>query len=191
MAGRTAREQQVRDVRARNQQHDADRAEQQDESLTVVVDDVVVKRQRRDGSAGVGLRVLLGKATGDRRQLALGLSDGGARPQPANCVHERGAAPVHHAGHELICHHGDPDFDAIRQIRKFEPLRHHADDREPCAVQRDQTADDSGIGGKSPPPQRLRQDGDRCGAFHVVVRFEEPPGHRLDPEYLEKLGGDE
>ncbi len=125
------------------------------------------------------------------RQLALSLSDRGARAQPADCEHERRAAAIHQAGHERLRNHRQPDFGAIRLVRKFECLRHHADDREPCAVEGDPAADDCRIGGKPAPPQPLRQDRHRRGAFHVVIRFEQSPGQRCDAEHLVEVGGDE
>ena len=84
LPGGRAREQQVRDVGARDEQHERHRAEERQERRPRVLDDVVL--QRHDADAHVRRLVfgmLLPELPGDAVHLGLRLIEGHARLQPA------------------------------------------------------------------------------------------------------------
>ena len=80
---RGPREHQVRDVRAGDEQHEADRPEQDQQRLpNPRVDDAFLKAAHDDAPPGVRHRVLLAQTAGERGELRLGLLDRDARPEP-------------------------------------------------------------------------------------------------------------
>ena len=70
---RRARQQQVGDVRARDQQNERDRAEENEQGRFDVADELLVQRPHPDPDARVVLRILLFQPRGDRRHLGLRL----------------------------------------------------------------------------------------------------------------------
>ena len=62
-----AREQQVRDVRARDQQHEGHRGQQHEQRLPRVADDDLLKRHDRDALVAVAERILLRQPRGNAR----------------------------------------------------------------------------------------------------------------------------
>ena len=70
-----ARQQQVRDVRARDQQHERHRGEQHEQRLSRVADDDLLHRHDGDALVAVAERILLPEPRGDARHLRLRLRD--------------------------------------------------------------------------------------------------------------------
>ena len=82
LARNRARQQQAGDVRAGNQQHQADRAQQQPQRGPDIAD-IRTKRLRHEAAALVGFRVLLRQTAADHRQFRLCLGQRRAGPQRA------------------------------------------------------------------------------------------------------------
>ena len=94
LADRGARQQQVRDVGARDQQHQPDDAQQQARGAHHVlaeagVDRGLRERQERHVAAGVVVRVLLGELARERLQPGLGLRQRHAGLEPAGDVEDQ------------------------------------------------------------------------------------------------------
>ena len=151
---RRARQQQVRDVGARDQQHQADDRHQQAAGLDDVVAEAGVdrrlrQRHQRDAAALVLVRVFLFELARDRLQVGFGLLHRDARLQPAGHV-EHEPAPVVRLGQLAeeavrrlrVGHVRHPQRRRADRVGALEALRHHADDREGVAVQVDRAADD-------------------------------------------------
>ena len=91
-----ARQQQVRDVGAADQQHESDDAEKQHRRhLEIAADHRVVHRLEPHAAALVGLRELTGQPVGHRRQIGLRGADADAGLHPADHLqHVRARAPA-------------------------------------------------------------------------------------------------
>ena len=85
-------EQQIRQVGARDQQHETDRHRQQNQALPGVADGGFVQRQQPHTLAVVAVRELLLEAGGDGIELGACGGDGRARRQPADGANEVPAA---------------------------------------------------------------------------------------------------
>ena len=94
MTARRAREQQARDVRARDQQHDPDRGEQHVERIAHVPDDPLPKWLDRDPAATVALRESARLALGNDSEIRTRLLEGDPRAQPPDRHEVMHAAPL-------------------------------------------------------------------------------------------------
>jgi hypothetical protein len=77
-----AREQQVRDVRAGDQQHERDREPEQQEHRPGLADQGLADQHRAEHLVAVGVDIVLGDRGGDLRQLRTALCERCARRQP-------------------------------------------------------------------------------------------------------------
>ena len=165
---RRARDQQARDVGARDQQHAGDDAEQQPQRLRQLLPDwrpALRRRQQIDLAlqellARVGRRLaecrqqhfLLEDAVEVRLQRRLGLLDGDARLQPAEHVHPA-AAPVVDVvpvrRHLRLHHHRHADAWHVADVHAVEAGLRDADDGERLVVDRDRLPDDPRIGAEA------------------------------------------
>ena len=156
LARRGPRQQQVRDVDTRNQQHEADGAEQQPERLANIAHHRLVQRHRRDAQSFVAVRVLRRELTADRldleahlfgRHTGLGPPDGLQIPCAALLAEQvfrcTRAAPTREraAGNENPC-------GMTPTISCVTPSRCH------------RLADDRGVAAKASLPQVVTEDRD-------------------------------
>ena len=86
-ANRGAREQQVRDVRDRDQQHAADRTEEHIERARDIADEIFAQRANRGAEIGIRIRILLLERRGERGQFRLRLLDADTRVSNARQPH--------------------------------------------------------------------------------------------------------
>jgi hypothetical protein len=130
---------QVGDVGARDQKHEADRAEQHKQREAQAPHKVFVRRHEAHALAVVLLRVLLFKARGDRAQVRLGLRDGHAVFESPDDLDVVRAALLLHAPARVERHEV---FRLRVDERETESRGQDADDRHGDAVERDGLADD-------------------------------------------------
>ena len=84
---RRTSEPQVRDVRARDEQHDADRGEEHEHPRTRGgADEMIAERANADAASGVGRAIGRGDGRGDLRHLRLGLVERHIRFQPRDAL---------------------------------------------------------------------------------------------------------
>ena len=88
---RAAREQQVGDIDAGDQQHEQHRAAEHVQGRANLIDGLLVNRHQRDRPVGVALRHLLFELRHDRAHLAVGLLERHAVAQPRNAVRRAAA----------------------------------------------------------------------------------------------------
>ena len=76
----------------------------------------------------------------------------------------------------------DREPDLRRRRRKSETRRHDADDLAPDAVDAEGASDDSLVGPKVSPPERISDDGHRWSAGAILLFCEQAPARRGHPE---------
>ena len=98
LARRGTREQQIRDIGARDKQHESNRREQHQQRRPHVTDHIVMQRSDEFTASGVGIGILLRQLRGDRLQIRRRLTkidarfqaaDNGKKMRPATHVHPR------------------------------------------------------------------------------------------------------
>jgi hypothetical protein len=177
-----AHQQQVRHVGAGDQQHQADRAEKEQQLLAHVAHHRFL--ERRDGHRAelVLLRELEGEPAPDHVRLRPHLGERGAGRQAGDGAEVDRAAGLDVVGLKDERH---PDVGGARELR---PLPQDADQRIGLAVQGQRAAEHAGIGAEAAAPELLR-DHRHAGSLGVVLaRREGAPGERADAHHLEEVG---
>ena len=182
-----AREQEVRDVRARDQQQKTDRGEQHQQEGPHIADDVLFHGHERDPEILVGHRIGRREIAGDGVHLGLRLRESHARFQAADCVRadvdgaiaKRDVVPPADGGVDV------PLRSIEREVRGDHP--HHGIWR---AVEHDHTPQHGG-GRPEPalPEPAAEQDG-RSSAEPVVGSAEVAADDRRLAERAEEIRGD-
>ena len=176
------RQQQVRNVGARRNEHQRHGTEEQPERSARRAEHGV--RIRRDART---LNPLHAGGQGSAmhlrgRDLCSGCVGGCTwlqpRDQPAQAATQRPVFRDPHVdarfGHRAAQHRRRP-------VGKLKGLRHHADDRERLIVKRHAPAHHIRIARETRPPQWLADDGDE-----LIVRSKRTPGNRLGAQHLEE-----
>ena len=192
-------EHEVRDVRAGDREHRADRAHQHPERVGDVADDRVLERHERRRDTPVRDRVALG-AAGRRRpgvepnrqhargvRLRVGERHAGFEPADASQIAE--AREDHSAAIELDWQY---HLGLGRHVEEAESGGHYADDFRGTRIDRHAPADDARIAAEFPLPIRMGQDHgtagleNGAGRLRRMVGLGEPTAeHRLNTERLE------
>ena len=160
-----ARQQQVGDVGAGDEQHERDRAHQRPEHrLDLRADDEVEERRDLRRDVLVAVLVLIRKLRGDVLHLAAGLLERGAVGQAA--VDHEGSPLARQPEYRRPLGHRHPD---LALERPFEAVGHHADDRGGNRVDADRFADDRGIGRIARFPDAAADQRNRRRALLVVL----------------------
>ena len=175
---RRACEQQVGDVRAGDQQHEADRAQQRQEDRPdrPAVEALVERHQSRRRCSCWSRDTSL-QLSRDGQHLGIGLGPRDARCQPAEHI----VSPV---AHDVACHRQErpPQVGVGREPHAF---RHHADDRVGDLVDLERAADDAGVAAVAVLPDAVAdQDHRRC-AGGVLAGAKSRPEKRLLAEQPE------
>ena len=204
LANRCAREQQICDVRARNQQHerhdDHEHATRDDDVATEPgVDRRLSERHERDAAPLIVVRIGLRQLTRDRLQVRFRLLHADTRLQAARHV-ERQTAPAvgfHEllqkpARRLLIRHVRHPQRWRADRVGALEAVRHDADDGEIVAVHLDGAPDDRRITAEALLPLAVAEHGDerRAGVL-ILVRSEAAPDERLSTQDVEVVAGND
>src|ERR1700691_1547293 len=95
LARNCAGQQQAGDIRAGDQQHEADRPEEQPERGPDISNQVLAKRLDLEDTAGIRLRILLSQVTADNRQLGLSSGQRDSRLEAGHNVNEGRRAIQH------------------------------------------------------------------------------------------------
>ena len=191
LSGRHPGQQEVRHVRAGDQQDEADEDEQDQESRADLFDLELREGDQQGAPAGVGVRILPFEPAGDRRHLRPRLLHADSRLQAAQDHEVVGSAPLLRGVHRQR----QPDLAPGRQLHS---RGSDADHRAGFAIQRHGAPDDAGIGAETPPPEPLGEHHHPFAAHPVLAGVEPPPEDRLHlqgakevrrhPGSLERLG---
>ena len=190
-------EQKIRDVRARDEQHAADRAEEHQVTLALLADGVFQERHHLDHRR----RVRIGRvgrfisARDDVHRFARALNRH-AGPQPRERLEiEPAAVQLRRNEKRHFCRPRHPKLDLV-QRKRFRGFRQHADDRVRPAVERDRLADRGFLSVEMASPEAWAQEHDGLAARSILVSGEvsahlgfEPKdrqhrGRRVESEHL-------
>ena len=197
LARRRAREQQVRDVRARDEQDERHGAHHDQHRASHVADDGFDERHDVDREGSVAL-VLVPNPRGDGGDVGVRLRHRHARFQPRHEIVVLIAAAIHGIGaqrerqkqiHLLRARHrrhdlgvqqevGVEDADNLELRRRIPPIRE--------AVEHDPFADDVGIGVERALPKRVAEHDDGRFAWDVFVGQQQSTVAGLGAEEVEE-----
>ena len=165
------RQQQVRDVGARDQQQQGDGAEEHPDVARDRARERLLEGQQADAPLLGELRGLaLPQVSDDRPEIGLRLRVADAGLQTSEQVH------VPHALDDLAPLQRDRQIDV--RAPPHESLRHHADHRAGRVVEPELAAEDAGIPVELPLPESIAEDDDRLGAGSRVVGGRGAPDER-------------
>ena len=200
-------EQEVGDVGARDQEYEADHAEEQAghrEQRAALLGVALADRRDRGGLLPVRVRVGRGQLPGERGYSGLRLLGGHAVFEPPDHVEPARAAlreqvRVHLAGvagarraHERLHRHRHVDVVRRPRLRSVEARRRDAHYRERLAVQQQLPSGDLRVAREAALPQRVTDDRDRVPAGRrVLLRQEGAPARRAHPERVEVVARDD
>ena len=175
LACRGARQQQIGDVRAGNQQDERDRREQDDQDRPDFADDLLVQRHDVDAPSGILCRKRLLELLCDSSQLSLRLLHAHPRLEPGYRAEiATGCFAVIDCRIEAQRH---PGFDLV--VEKMKARRHHTDNCALPAIDSCLLADNLGIGAKARLPQLMTDNDHEIISDHVFRRQECATHHRL------------
>ena len=185
-----AGEEEVRHVRAGDEQKKRDCAEEQPDGAADGAHDLVGERQHHRVELHL-LRVqtLVGHRDGDAVQFVRGLFNRRSRFQAADGI-EAVAAMVHAGGIHLL---RQPQLRRLGILiigRQDEARRHDAGDLVGVAVDLDGAADNSGVGGVAARPQGVAENDDVRTVAHVLGGGERPSHHCSHAERREQVRRD-
>ena len=183
---RRARQQQVGDVGARDQQHEADRAHQRQEhdADRAGVEAFVERLDDADGELLVAGRMRRGQALDDAVELGLRLR---RRTTPGFRRREHGE--VADVAALLLLRRRDGRHPQLGVGRELDAGRHHADDRRRLAVDADGQAEHAAIAAVARLPEGVAEDHDALGARRVVAAPEAAAEQHRLAQQVEGLGG--
>ena len=167
-----ARQQQVGDVGARNQQHEPDGGEQDEKGRPHVAAQGVAHRRDRNGAGLVIGWMLPAQLLADAVHLGRRAVDGDARLQLGQGVNGPAAA----AAIRLIVADRHPDLGGRVEeplgVERLERSGHDAEDAERPVLQRDGAAHDRRIGAEAAAPQAIAEQRDAPAVLAIVLRRE-------------------
>ena len=183
-----AHQQQVRDVRARDQKHETNRSEQRDQDRPGVADHHIFERaHHRRHAARLVWREAFFVAARQRGQLGGGLLDADAGAHAGNQVHFLAGAKGERSAHR----------DRRGRSPRLDPARvvavrgHHAGDRERQFIDGDAAADHRRRRAVTPSPQPFADHDDRLASWLIVRGRQGAADHRAGAQHVEEAAGDE
>ncbi len=183
---RRAREQEVGDVGAGDQKHEADRAQEREEDGPKLPDELLLQRHDADAGARVRLRVVRRDARGDRLHLRARRLKARARLQTRDDLNP---VPVARAGLLRADLQRRPQL-GVAEAREAEARGQDADYRATAAARRDRLADDTLVAAVAPLPELVAQQHDAGAARRFVALDEGSPAQRGHAERVEEVRAD-
>jgi hypothetical protein len=180
-----AHQQQVGDVGARDEQHEADRAEQDDEVGLGAAREGVGERLGEGRAPAVRVGVECARALGHGAHLGVGLPDRDAGAHQAHDLQEVVAAVLRVLRVEG---HRRPDLAGVQG--ELELVGHDADDRARAVVDADGAADDVGVGAEALAPEAVLDEDDGVGAGPALLLAEGAAALGARGEHAEERGRD-
>jgi hypothetical protein len=184
-AGRAAGQEQVGDVAAGDEQHDADRGQEHEQPRAVVADELIAERYDHERQIDRIARELAAHAHRDRVQLGERLLARCAGPQPSVDVQE--VLVVHRP---LRRREGDRHPQLVAVGGEIERRGHDADDRVGRAVHAYCLPDDLRARAEAARPEPVAEDDDGFAAGTIFGGREGTADLRRGAEDIEVIGGD-
>ena len=192
-----SREQQVRHVRAGNQQHEANRRRQHEHRSPRVADDLLLQRHDAEGQAAVGgidVRMLAAESRRQRVHLGLSGRDRHAWLQLAKQVvvfavsHERGVGGERQRQDDVRVL-GAPER-RHHFARQVEPGGKHADHFVGLSIEREDAAEYMPVAAVPSHPRAVREQRRAGAARLIIVRREQPPEPGAHAEHRQEVRRD-
>jgi hypothetical protein len=183
LAALHAHEQQVRDVRAGDEQHEDDRAHEDPEDAADVAHEVLLERPQAGSEARLLEHLLVEAARGreplerhrqQARHVRVGLREGGARLEPGHALVAE--LPEQHLGPV----EPQREDEGVFEVEEAEVARHHADDLHRLSVDGERPPDRGRIATELGLPIAVAEDdGGRAARLVVLAgeRAAEEGGH--------------
>ena len=192
LAAGGAGEQQAGNVRARNQQHETDSAEQQQQRSADVPDDLVAKAPKRNPATAVALGEAARLLRGNGREILLSLFDVDPWKQPADRLDVMHAAACEQVAgnidgrhrHRFAREHPGLSLFGVANAR-----RHHANDRVRNAVDAYPGVDDGRVRREVVPPRVVAEHDQRFGRSRIGGTAEGPAERGPHAEDIEVVHG--
>jgi hypothetical protein len=192
LTGGRAGQQQVRDIRAGNQQHDADGPEQhQHPGPGRRTDQIILKRTHADEPVLVPDRMRLLERRGNLVHLGLRLFHRDAWFQPGDAL--KIEVEIVRVADALVGrdHIGRPQFGRLRDADGIrEAGRHDAEHLVAAAFERDRATEDGGVRVEAPFPEAIAEDDHLMASPDLVLRGEGLAHRRPHPQDIEELRRD-
>ena len=191
-ARRRAHEQQVGDVRARDQQNQGDRSREHHQGRARPADCAIAQRRHAKDALGIRIRVAEIRArvaTRDRIGIRLHVLNAHARRQPRDSpqVSEpAGDLLPREAVHRLDVRR--PHVHVVERRRQIDAER--ADDRMRCAVQRQRGADGVGPHAEAARPEAAREDHYGRTRGSILFVRDASSGRHRHAEHVKEAAGD-
>ncbi len=182
LARRGARQQQIGDISAGDDQDESDRTDQQQQRGLDVPDHVVLHADEPHPMPGIRLRVLTGQDAADDRHLGLRRFHGHTRFEPANNLNSWVRLPRTQQAPVILL---DWNVD-LRLLAEPAIGGQYADYGAIHAVQRQDPAEDMPIGSESLFPEPVAEHRRARGALPVFLRQKTAPEHRRNAEDREE-----
>ncbi len=183
---REARQHQVRDVRAHDQQQEANRGGNQQQRRTDGGDQLLLRRNHARAPAGVAVRERCRQPSGDDRHLALRLLLPDAVGQPPDDA-ERSRLAGAAVGIVRIEGERRPDID-VRARREVEGGRHHPDDGIRLRIELNGVAECVRRAAVVPLPECLAEDRDAIRAGRAFLGRKHPADQCAGAQHREQIG---
>ena len=167
-ADRRAREQQVGDIRAGDEQYGGDGAHQHDQAQPIFAYQLGLERSHSGAAIVVRLRIRGGETGRDAADFGVGRGHTGAGRQPADDVNEVRAALLHELRHQRHRAQRQPRLYLLGLDWELKPRRHDANDGEALALQRHAGSDDGRRPAEAMDPCRLGDHRHRLRPFRIV-----------------------
>ena len=178
-----AREKQVGNIGARNQENKADGTEQNQQDSPNISDHVRLKGHQGDTGAFVGFRIGGCKVLSYAIHIRARLFDADAGFQPSDGICSHADAPV--AKRRIV-----PLANRNKNVRRAKPGNSSGGntyDRVDFAVQRDAPSQNLGRGSKFALPDSVTEDGHRARAGYVLLRPKVTAKQRPEAQSREKF----
>ena len=192
-----ARQQQVGDVRAGDQQHEADGRHQHDQRSPHVADHLLAQRHDAEREAAVrriDVRMTGAKARRQRGHLRLRLLERRAGPELRHDVVVLAAADLRRVGSERQRQQhlriGDDAERGQRLLAQRERRLQHAHDLCRLAVEHDRPADHGRVAAEAALPGAVAENRHGRRRLRVLFRREQPAERGADAEHRQQVRGD-
>ena len=188
LAARHPRQQQVRHVRAGDEQHEADRAHQDGERRSNAAGQLVLQRHERHRRR----RILGWKLAAQLRLHGVDVCARGfeRRPGPDPAEGLQMLAGATREVQRTVVTDKRPHVRALVEVLRDERLerrRHDADDGEGLIVHADDAADDSRVGAEPTLPEAVAQDDDSPAVRRIFLDSEIAPDNRSHAQRVKEV----
>jgi hypothetical protein len=175
----------VRQIRARDEQHEACRTREENHRRTQIANHCAANVDRHNRVTGVRLWVLRLQPSRDGGQIRVRGGERHARLESADAGHEMHFPSAIHVREDPTEVERYPD---LFPVSKRKAWRHDADDRVCLVLQRDGAPHHTGIRTELTTPETVRQHDDVLSIRRILARKKRSPERGMHAENVEHVG---